>query len=54
MSLVVISVDRDALPEHTDEHFKEWAHYEIAKNGSISHSNPLYDIDINITIKEIG
>ena len=54
MALIVISVDRDKLPEHTDEEFKEWIEFEVRHMGYIPLSNPLYDIDLEAEVKEIG
>jgi len=53
MTLVVISINRDELPEHTDEEFKEWITYGIEKNA-ISLDNPLEELDLIATVKEIG
>lgn len=54
MSLVVISIDRSKLPEHTQEQFEEWVKYEIGEIGSICMSNPLSYYDLEAETREIG
>ena len=54
MTLVVISVDRQDLPEHTDEQFELWVKYQVGALGGITLDNPLHDIDIEAEVKEIG
>ena len=53
MSLIVISVDRKSLTEHTDEDFKEWVEYGIERN-CISLDNPLCDEDLQGIVREIS
>jgi len=52
MALVVISIDRNKLPAHTDEHFHEWVKYCIGQMGGISMDNPLHDLDMAATVRE--
>ena len=54
MSLVVISVDREKLPEHTQEQFEEWVKFNVGALGGISAKNPLHDIDIEARVQEIS
>ena len=54
MSLVVISIDRTKLPEHTDEEFEAWVKFCVGHLGGIPNDNPLSDYDIDATVKEIG
>jgi hypothetical protein len=54
MALVVISINRDNLPEHTDEEFRQWVRYQVGDNGSLSLNNPLVDLDLDATVKEIS
>lgn len=54
MALVVISIDREELPPHTDEQFAEWVKYEVGALGGISLENPLCEEDFEPTVMEIG
>lgn len=54
MALVVISIDRDDLPSHTDEQFEEWVKYQVGHRGDISIDNPLSDQDIDGYVREIS
>lgn len=40
MSLVVISIDRSKLPEHTSEQFEEWVKFNVGDTASISMETP--------------
>jgi len=53
MSLVIISVDREKIPAHTDEQFEDWIKYEVWQISHIRTDNPLCDIDITATVREI-
>ena len=53
MALVVISIDRDKFPNHTDAQFKEWVEYKVGQGGGISLKNPLHEYDIEATVREI-
>jgi len=52
MALVVLSVDRDKLPEHTDEQFEEWVRFEVGDRGGMSADNPLQQ-DLEAEVREI-
>jgi len=54
MSLIVISVDRSKLPKHTKAEFEEWISFNVGAIFSISLKNPLYDIDLESTVREIS
>lgn len=54
MALVVISIERNLLPSHTDQQFEEWVKYCVGHLGGISMENPLHDLDMTATVKEIG
>jgi hypothetical protein len=54
MALVVISIDRDDLPTHTDKEFEEWVKYQVGHSGRVSISNPLSDEDLDAYVREIG
>lgn len=51
---VVLSVNRSALPPHTDEQFEEWVKFNVCQLGGISQSNPLNDIDMEARVQEIS
>lgn len=53
MALIVISVDREDLPEHTDEQFEEWVRFEVGHTGSLSNDNPMSDRDLDAYVREI-
>ena len=53
MALVVISVDREALPEHTNEQFEEWIRYEVGETGEIKLNNPLRSYSLDAEVREI-
>lgn len=53
MALVVISIDRDKLPEHTREQFEEWVRFSVGDVGGLSRGNPLSDYDLEATVREI-
>jgi hypothetical protein len=53
MALIVISVDRDKLPTHTDAEFEEWLRFEVGDNGSISTKNRLWKEDLEARVREI-
>lgn len=54
MALIVISVDRDNLPEHTEKQYEEWIKFCIGEIGGISVKNPLSDIDMDAEVMGIG
>lgn len=54
MSLVMISVDRDKLPPHTDKEFEEWIKYQVGQFGGMKADNPLADYDLEAIVREIG
>jgi hypothetical protein len=51
MALIVISVDREDLPPHTDEQFEEWVKYEVGHLGGISCDNPMSDRDLDAYVR---
>jgi hypothetical protein len=53
MALIVISVDRDKLPPHTDEEFEEWVRFEVGDGGSIETKNPLSKEGLEARVREI-
>ncbi len=54
MSLIVISVNRDKLPKHSKVEFEEWISFKVGAIFSMSLKNPLCDIDLESTVREIG
>ena len=54
MPLIVISVNKEDLPPHTDEQFEAWVKFCVGHVGSISMENPLHDIDMDGYVREIG
>ena len=54
MALVVISIDRDDLPKHTDKQFEEWVKYEVGHSASLPIDNPMTDRNIDGYVREIG
>ncbi|MGY4028269.1 hypothetical protein ACW5WQ_20350 [Aeromonas rivuli] len=54
MALVVISIDRDKLPSHTNEQFEEWVMFYVNQRGGISNQNPLADVDLEAMVREIS
>lgn len=54
MTLVVISVNRDIFPPHTNENFEEWIKYNIGELSGISVDNPLSDFDMDAIVREIS
>lgn len=54
MALVVISINRDELPAHTNEEFEAWVKYEVGHNGGISLENPLCDESLDGYVREIS
>jgi len=54
MTLIVISVDRENLPAHTDQEFEEFVRFQVGDRGAISLSNPLNNISMEAEVKEIG
>ena len=51
MALIVISVDREGLPPHTNEQFEEWVKYEVGHLGGISCDNPMSDRDLDAYVR---
>jgi hypothetical protein len=54
MSLVVISIDRSKLPEHTQEQFEEWVKFGVGHTGGMSLENPLSEHDLAAEVREFG
>lgn len=54
MALIVLSVNRDKLPPHSDDDFEQWVKYQVGQVGHIDLENPLDDIDLEATVREIG
>lgn len=54
MSLVVISIDREQLPPHTDEDFEEYVKFWVGEFDVLKDDNPLGDCGMNAKIMEIG
>ena len=54
MALVVISIDRDKLPEHTDEEFEQWVIFKVGDFVSLSREHPLLHFDLDATVREIS
>jgi len=54
MALVVMSIDRDKLPAHTNEQFEEWVMFQVGQRGSVSMENPLHDLDMEATVREFS
>ena len=54
MTLIVISVKRDDLPEHTDKEFESWINYQVGALGGITMDNPLFNIDMEAKVEEWG
>ena len=51
MATVTIDIDRNRLPEHTDEQFEAWVMFCIGERGDISMDNPLWDFDLQATVR---
>ena len=41
MSLIVLSVDRDKLPQHTYSEYVAWVNYQVGNSCELSLENPL-------------
>ena len=54
MTEIVINVDRDKLPKHTDKEFDEWIRFEIGDTHVMSMVNPLADDDLEAKLEEWG
>ncbi len=54
MALVVISIDRDKLPPHTQEEFEAWVRFCVGDTGGIANSNPLCDMDMESRVVEFS
>lgn len=54
MALVVMSIDRESLPQHSAEQFEEWVKFCVGELGGISMENPLSDYDITAKVREIS
>ena len=54
MALVVLSIDRDKLPHHTDEDFKEWLGFHLGDYEGVAESNPLREVKVKAEIREIS
>lgn len=54
MALVMISVDREKLPEHSDQEFESWVKYQVGALAGISNDNPMVDIDLEAQVLEVG
>ena len=53
MTLIVISVDRELLPKHTDDDFEKWVEYQVGYRADISMKNPLHDLDMQAGSAEV-
>ena len=55
MSLIVISIDREKLPPHTDEDFEEWVKFWVGEFDVLKDDNPLGDSHgMDAKVMEIG
>lgn len=54
MALVVLQIDEQSLPEHTKEEFEIWIKFCAGDIGGIPLSNPLCDVELTATVKEIS
>ena len=52
MALIVISIDRDKLPNHTEDELLEWVRYEIGETSGVHISNPLSNEDLQAEVRE--
>lgn len=51
---MVISIDRDHLPPHTEDEYEAWVKFCIGQTGGISIKNPLHDLDMDAIVREFG
>lgn len=54
MALVVISIDRSELPDHSDEEFEEWVRYQVGDTPHMEIANPLSSEDMQATVREVS
>lgn len=54
MALVVISIDRESLPEHTDEQFEAWVRFCVGDRGGCGVDNPMGQMDLEAEVREVG
>ena len=54
MALIVISVDREKLPKHTDEEYRDWVRFSLHERRMIGMENPLFGIQFKAEVKEWG
>ena len=54
MTLAVISIDRESLPEHTDKEFEAWLCYCVGEASCLDMDNPLSTTDMEAVVKEWG
>jgi len=54
MCLITISVDRAALPPHTQAEFEEWVRYEVSIDKCMAVDNPMMALPIDAEVLEIG
>ena len=53
MAIVSLEIDRDALPQHTDEQFEEWVMFCIGQRGGIEMTNPMSDMDMDARVRSV-
>ena len=54
MALVVLSIDERKLPAHTRDEFEEWVRFCVGDRSDIQNANPLSDLDLQATVREIS
>lgn len=52
MALVVINVDREHLPKHTEDEYEEWVKYCVGDKTDIDIKNPLIELDMDAEVRE--
>lgn len=54
MQQVLIGIDRDGLPSHSDEQFEEWVQFCVGHRADIDTDNPLSDLDLTGVVINIS
>lgn len=54
MQQVLIGINRDDLPSHSDGQFEEWVQYCVGHRADIDSDNPLSDLDLTGVVINIG
>ncbi|MCP4984527.1 MAG: hypothetical protein GY928_00285 [Colwellia sp.] len=54
MTLIALSINEDALPEHTAEELAEWVKFCVGHTGGVSEENPMSGYDLEARVLEIG